>query len=71
MPDEHDVDEVLVFDQAGDVVDVGAEPDRGAQQVCPVAVAGQRRREHPVPGRLQQRDHPVPASPVVPGAVYQ
>jgi hypothetical protein len=50
VPDEHDVVKTLVFDQAGDVVNVGAEPDLRTQQVCLVAVTGQRRHEHPVPG---------------------
>jgi hypothetical protein len=69
VPDEHDV--ALVLEQADDVVDVGAEPDLRAQQVGLVAVAGQGRREHPVSGGFQARDHPIPAASAVPSAVDQ
>jgi hypothetical protein len=53
VPREHHLGETLIVDQPDDVVDVGIEPDIGTQQMRLVAVADERRREHPMSGRLQ------------------
>ena len=48
MADEHDVVEVLVEEDVGDVGDVRLEVDVGRQQVRALAQAGERRRVHVV-----------------------
>jgi hypothetical protein len=68
---EDHLGEVFLDDQVHDVVDVRVKPHLGAEQMRLVAVTGQRGRDHPMPGRRQQRDHPLPALSTVPGTVYQ
>jgi hypothetical protein len=68
---EDHLGQVLLEDQPDDVLGVRVEPHLGTEQVRLVAVAGQRGREHAVPGGRQERDDALPAFAAVPRAVYQ
>jgi hypothetical protein len=68
---EYHLGEAFLDDQPDDVVDVRVKPYLTAEQMRLVAVTGHRRRDHPMSGRRQQRDHPLPALPTMPGTVYQ
>ncbi len=69
MPDQDDVTEPLASDGAKDVGDVQRKIDVGVKEVCPLAEAGERRRERGVSARPQPVSETLPAPAAVPGAV--
>ncbi|GAA1844885.1 hypothetical protein GCM10009836_25480 [Pseudonocardia ailaonensis] len=71
VSDEDDVGEVVVEDGGGDVLDVGAQVDVGAEQVRRVAVAGQGRGQDAVAVGPEQWDDPLPGLAVVPRPVHE
>ena len=71
MPDEDHVAQILGVQHRDDVPDVQVEIDLAAQQVCPLAETGQRRRIDLVARGSQQSGYALIAPAPVPAAVHQ
>jgi hypothetical protein len=71
VPYQHDAAQLLVLQHRDDVLHHRRRADVGGQQVRPLAVARERRREHFVARRAQQAGDPDPAPPAVARAVHQ
>ena len=71
MQHEVDVVQVLEPQQLGEVVDVRVDADVARHLVAAVALAGERRREHGVPGRAQRLAHLAPTPRAVHRTVHQ
>jgi len=71
VADEDDVAQVLVFDDVGDVADMYFKSDFRPRQVRALAEPGQRRSEHLVPLRTQQRRELFPAPAAEPSRMDQ
>jgi hypothetical protein len=69
VAEQHDVAQVLIFDDVEDIRDVGFQIDRRVGQMRPLAKAGVARRHQPMPGRQHQRVHLLPRPSGRPRAV--
>jgi hypothetical protein len=71
VPDQHHAGQLLTLQHRDDVLHDGGRPDLGTQQVRALTETRERRGEHVVAGRTQQRRHPRPAPAAVAGPVNQ
>ena len=60
VTNQDDVVQILPIKDAHDVVDMGFEIHRGAEQVSALTKTGERRREHLVTSSPQAINHPLP-----------
>jgi hypothetical protein len=70
MADQDEVAERLALDGAADVLDVGGEVDVAAEQMAPLAEAGERGRVDPVSGAAERLGDRRPGHAAAPGAVH-
>jgi len=69
MSDQYDIVEVVHFQHAGDIGDMGIKINRGTDQMRAVAQTRERYGERSMAGRLEEWHKLVPAPATVPGAM--
>ena len=71
MSDQDDVTQVIHFQHADHIGNMGTEVNGWIDQVRPISLPGKRDRKRTMPGRFEMRNEPVPAPTAVPCAMNE
>ena len=71
MSDQDDVTQVIHFQHADDVGNMGGEVNGRIDQMRAVSLSGEGYRKRAMPGRFEMRNEPVPAPTAMPCAMNE